>query len=48
MSKAKVTYNRQKSSGVSVKFGFQAVSKSGGAQGCVSWSDAYRMKSKQT
>ena len=33
VSKAKVTYKKTKGSGVSVKFGFQAVNKKGGAQG---------------
>lgn len=46
-SKAKVTYNKKMGSGVSVKFGFQAVNKSGGAQGAVSWSGTYKIKSKQ-
>lgn len=36
VSKAKVTYKKTKGSGVSVKFGFQAVNKKGGAQGPVS------------
>lgn len=48
VSKAKVTYKKTKGSGVSVKFGFQAVNKKGGAQGPVSWSGTYKMKSKQT
>lgn len=47
VTKAKVTYNKKKGSGVSVKFGFQAVNKKGGAQGPVSWSGTYKMKAKQ-
>lgn len=47
VSKAKITYNKKKGSGVSVKFGFQAVNKGGGAQGPISWSGTYKMKSKQ-
>lgn len=47
VTKARATYDKKKGSGVSVKFGFQAVSKKGNAQGPVSWSGTYKMKSKQ-
>lgn len=47
VSKAKLTYDKKKGSGISVKFGFQAVNKGGGSQGPVSWSGTYKMKPKQ-
>lgn len=47
VTKARATYDKKKGSGVSVKFGFQAVSKKGNAQGPVSWSGTYKLKSKQ-
>lgn len=48
VTKAKIGYQKKKGSGVSVKFGHQAVNKNGGAQGTVQWSKTYKIKPGQT